>query len=79
MFKVDNKKPRTTSMTPGVFIANFEHISHLDLVFLLLILNKQMLTGKILINPVQDSVPLYFKALPGPTLDLCWVRLSHPI
>ena len=29
----------------GVFIANFEHISHLVLVFLLLILNMQMQDG----------------------------------
>ena len=29
----------------GVFIGNFEHISHLYLVILLLILNKQMSTG----------------------------------
>ena len=29
----------------GVIIVNFEHISHLFLVFLLLTLNKQMLAG----------------------------------
>ena len=29
----------------GVFIVNFEHISHLSLVFLLLTLSKQMLAG----------------------------------
>ena len=34
MFKVNNKDTRT-----GVFIVNFEHISHLILVFLLLTLN----------------------------------------
>ena len=28
----------------GVFIVNFEHISHLDLVFLVLTLNMQLLT-----------------------------------
>ena len=43
MFKVINKDTRTTSLTPlarsGVFIVNFEHISHLVLVFLLLTLN----------------------------------------
>ena len=55
MFKVNNKNPRKrcemcsklTKKTPelrlsrrsGVFIANFEHISHLVLVFLLLTLN----------------------------------------
>ena len=36
MFKVNNKDTRTTS----VFIVNFEYISHLVLVFLLLTLNK---------------------------------------
>ena len=30
-----------------IFIANFEHISHLVLVFLLLTLSKQMPAGKI--------------------------------
>ena len=39
MFKVDNKNTRTTSLT-GVFIVNLEHISHLYLLFLYLILNK---------------------------------------
>ena len=32
----------------GVFIVNFEHISHLFLVFLLLTLNKLMLYGIVL-------------------------------
>ena len=56
LFKVNNRNTRTrceicsklTINTPerrqwrrsGVFIVNFEHISHLALVFLLLILNK---------------------------------------
>ena len=34
-----------TIKTPGVFIFNFEHISHLVLVFLLLTLNMQLLAG----------------------------------
>ena len=42
MFKVNNKYTRTT---PGVFIVNFEHISQLVLVFLLLTLNRQILAG----------------------------------
>ena len=41
MFKVNNKD---TKMTPwrrsGVFIVNYEHISHLVLVFLLLTVNR---------------------------------------
>ena len=44
MFKV-NKNVRRRS---GVFIINFEHVSHLFLVFLFLILNKQMLAGILL-------------------------------
>ena len=40
MFKVNNKNTRTTSRRrSGVFIVNFEHISHLFLVFLLLTVN----------------------------------------
>ena len=61
MFKVNNSNTRArceicaklTIKTPerrhwrrsGVFIANFEHISHLVLVFLLLTLSKKMATG----------------------------------
>ena len=40
MFKVKNKGSRTTPLAcSGVFIVNFEHISHIIQVFLLLILN----------------------------------------
>ena len=46
MFKVNNKD---TKMTPwscsGIFIVNFEHISHFVPVFLLLILSRQMPAG----------------------------------
>ena len=39
MFKVNNKDTRMTSMAwCRVFIVNFEHVSHLVLVFLLLTL-----------------------------------------
>ena len=41
MLKVNNKHNRANSMTRfDVFIVNFEYISHLFLVFLLLTLNK---------------------------------------
>ena len=44
MFKVKNNNTRTTPLNRfGVFIANFEPISHLFLVLLCLILNKHML------------------------------------
>ena len=40
MFKVNNKTPeRHHWRRSGVFIVNFDHISHLALVFLLLTLN----------------------------------------
>ena len=43
MFKVNNKDTRTTPRS-GVFIVNFEHISQLFLVFLLLTLSRLMPT-----------------------------------
>ena len=39
MFKENNKNAGATSLS-GAFIVNFEHLSHLFLVFLLLTLNK---------------------------------------
>ena len=39
MFKVNNKEIRTTPAVVGVFIINFEYISHIIL-FLLLTLSK---------------------------------------
>ena len=47
MFKVNNKdiSERRSWRRSGVFIVNFEHISHLVLVFLLLILSRQMPYG----------------------------------
>ena len=41
MFKINNKDRRRS----GVFIVNFEHISYLILVFLLLTLNMQLPAG----------------------------------
>ena len=46
MFKVDNKNTR--KRRSGVFIVNFEQISHLFLVFLLLPMNKYMLVELVL-------------------------------
>ena len=39
MFKVNNRNTRARRRS-GIFIVNFEHISHLVLVFLLLTLNR---------------------------------------
>ena len=68
LFKVNNRNTRKkceifsklTIKTPerhqrrrsGVFIVNFENISHFFLVFLLLTLNKQMLDG----FPVENDL-----------------------
>ena len=49
MFKVNNKETRMTFTEwrcSGFFIVNFEHISHLALVFLLLTLNMPLPVGK---------------------------------
>ena len=41
MFRVNNKDTRTTLMRrSGVFIVNFEHVSHLVLMFILFTLSK---------------------------------------
>ena len=40
LFKVSNRNNRNTWRHSGVFIVNFENISHLFLVLLLLTLNK---------------------------------------
>ena len=46
MFKVNNKNNRAASwLRSGVFIVNFEHISHLIITFLMLTLNKEILAG----------------------------------
>ena len=46
MFEVNNKTlERSDWRHSGVFIVNFEHISHFVLVFLLLALNKLMSAG----------------------------------
>ena len=49
MFNGNNKNTKTTCQWRrcGVFIVNFEYISHLFLVFLLLILNKSLFAGYI--------------------------------
>ena len=77
LLKVKNRKTRSrceiclklTVKTPerrqwrysGVFIINSEHISHLDLVFLLLTLNMQLLAGVIKIDQSVECVRSYQK------------------
>ena len=46
-------------MKTGVFIVNFEHISHLVLVFLLLTLNMQLTAGLLLMCIVIIYFPVY--------------------
>ena len=55
MFKVNNKDTRKTPCRSGVYIVNFEHISHLDLVFLLLTLNMLLLVanGDVITAPTE--------------------------
>ena len=56
MFKVNNKNNRPTSMTSfAVFIVNFEHGSHIFLIFLFLTLNKKILTGTFLCEFSQNG------------------------
>ena len=52
MFKVNNKDTRTTPSASllCLFTVNFEHISHLVLVFLLLILNMPLRAGQMQCN-----------------------------
>ena len=53
MFKGNNKDTkRCQQYRSGVFIVNFEHISHLVLVFLLLTLNRKMPAGMPLVLPI---------------------------
>ena len=64
MFKVNYKDVRTPLVSfwcfycyrrrSGVFIINFEHISHLALMFLLLNLNMRLPTGMVCYNPWQN-------------------------
>ena len=49
MFTVNNKENK-------VFIVNFEHISHLVLVFLLLTLNIQLPAGKQALNGALNKM-----------------------
>ena len=64
MFKVNNRNTRTRRRS-SVFIVNFEHISHLVLVFLLWTLSMYIPAGKTLIaNQVQvecstESISLF--------------------
>ena len=57
MFKVNNKDTRKTPCRSGVYIyiVNFEHISHLHLVFLLLTLNMLLLVanGDVITAPTE--------------------------
>ena len=69
MFEVDNKDIRTRHFCrSSVFIVNFEHISHLFLVLLLLTLNRLMFAGlyyllKYFIRVVCVLVPFYLQKL----------------
>ena len=63
-------------MAAGVLVVNFEHISHLVLVFLLLTLNMWLLTGKVIqIEALRNLLKIkeinyinYFELM---QLDIC--------
>ena len=61
MFKVNIKDTRRTPCS-GVFIVNFEHISHLALVFLLLTLSSKITTWRVLKTPLlySSQIQSYF-------------------
>ena len=54
MFKVNNRNTRTGCDRSGVFIVNFENISHLVLVFPLLHLSRLMSAGKLIMPPTLN-------------------------
>ena len=76
MFKVNNKDTRTTPMAFfSVLIVNFEHISHLVLVYLFLTLNMQLPAGMHNIFEINKSKifkksAIFSKSLNHPILDL---------
>ena len=55
MFKVYDKNTRTTSMASFYCLYNFEHISHLFIVFLLLTLKNKMVAAKKTFNEFQTK------------------------
>ena len=59
MFKVNNKNTRRRERCrPGVCIVNFEHISHLFLVFLLFILKNEMLAGECVSSKIASNLQI---------------------
>ena len=65
MFQANNKDTKTTSLTlNNAFIVNFEHISHILLLFLRLTLNRQILAGKYLKIPWRTLVMQSFNWMP---------------
>ena len=74
MFKVNNRNTRTkyeicSKLTKcqwrrsGVFVVNFEHISHLVLVFLLLILSREMPAEKNAKRWTENELELFAEVL----------------
>ena len=77
LFKVNNRNTRTRCRhwrRSGVFIVNFEHISHLVLVFLLLTLNKQMPAE---VSFVQRTFTWYFLLVSDRTSSICYSGIFH--
>ena len=59
----------------GVFIVNFEHISHLILVFLLLTLNMELLTGIILPGYLASNFHFILLKLHSSQLSGVYVKI----
>ena len=73
MFKVNNKDTRTTPSLLfdifGIFIVNFEHISHLVPVLLLLTLSRWMLAGHLPKNKIFIKI-VWFVQISGKTFPM---------
>ena len=66
MFKINNKDSKTTRRSSGAF-ASFEHISHFDLVFLLLPLNMWLLSG----------IQFWFVLFRDYSFKFCWRKTTQ--
>ena len=65
MFKFNNKSTRTTSLTScWCFIGNFENISHLFLLLMLLTLSMYLLVKKVDQNYFEKNARATLKLLP---------------
>ena len=62
MFKVNNQDTRTKPMTSFKYLFNYEHISQLFLVFLLLTLSMYLSAGNLLQLLTGVGIPHFLKS-----------------